>query len=139
MRLLSHLAFPVSVLLVAVFVFTAAFFPLRPLEPGAAASSVLSLPGCDLAPVRRNASFDRVALVLIDACRPDVVLERPTRFTRTASLIGSGVGHAFTAVARPPTVTLPRLKALTTGAVPGFLDVLFKWVPLAALLSPSDG
>ncbi len=36
------------------------------------------------------------------------------------------MGHAaaYTAEAAAPTVTLPRLKALTTGAIPGFLDAI---------------
>jgi len=35
-------------------------------------------------------------------------------------------GHAlpYTAIAQPPTVTLPRLKALTTGSNPCFLDAV---------------
>ena len=35
-------------------------------------------------------------------------------------------GHAlpFTAHALPPTVTLPRIKALTTGSIPNFLDAI---------------
>ena len=40
------------------------------------------------------------------------------------SLVASGQGLPFTAVAQPPTVTLPRLKALTTGSNPTFLDAM---------------
>lgn len=40
------------------------------------------------------------------------------------SLIRSGVALPFTAHASSPTVTMPRLKAMTTGSVPSFLDVI---------------
>jgi len=40
------------------------------------------------------------------------------------SIIESGHALPFTALASPPTVTLPRLKALTTGANPTFLDAI---------------
>ncbi|KAF8976595.1 major facilitator super transporter protein [Entomortierella lignicola] len=40
------------------------------------------------------------------------------------SLIDSNKAIPFTAIASAPTVTLPRLKALTTGTVPGFLDAI---------------
>lgn len=40
------------------------------------------------------------------------------------SLIRAGVALPFTAHASSPTVTMPRLKAMTTGSVPSFLDVI---------------
>lgn len=39
-------------------------------------------------------------------------------------LIASGHGLPYTAIAQAPTVTLPRLKALTTGSNPTFLDAM---------------
>ncbi len=53
---------------------------------------------------------------------PDSVLQLTT--CRFHSLIDSGHALPFTALASPPTVTLPRLKALTTGANPTFLDAI---------------
>jgi ethanolaminephosphotransferase len=38
--------------------------------------------------------------------------------------IVSGHAYPFTAHALPPTVTLPRIKALTTGSIPNFLDAI---------------
>jgi ethanolaminephosphotransferase len=40
------------------------------------------------------------------------------------SLIRDGVALPFTAHATSPTVTMPRLKAITTGSIPSFLDVV---------------
>lgn len=40
------------------------------------------------------------------------------------SLIRNGVAIPFTAYARSPTVTMPRLKAMTTGSIPSFVDLI---------------
>uniref|UniRef100_A0A1A8GXY9 Phosphatidylinositol glycan anchor biosynthesis, class G n=1 Tax=Nothobranchius korthausae TaxID=1143690 RepID=A0A1A8GXY9_9TELE len=42
----------------------------------------------------------------------------------TRHLVDRGSSHSFVAKARPPTVTMPRIKALTTGSIPGFIDVV---------------
>lgn len=44
--------------------------------------------------------------------------------TTLLSLIDANQALPFTALASAPTVTLPRLKALTTGTVPSFLDAI---------------
>lgn len=43
------------------------------------------------------------------------------------SLISSGCAIPFTAHATSPTITLPRVKALTTGSIPSFLDVILNF------------
>lgn len=43
------------------------------------------------------------------------------------SLIRTGAAIPFTAHATPPTVTMPRVKALTTGSVPSFLDLILNF------------
>lgn len=43
------------------------------------------------------------------------------------SLIRDGAAIPFTAHATPPTVTMPRVKALTTGSVPSFLDLILNF------------
>ncbi|XP_023363452.1 GPI ethanolamine phosphate transferase 2 isoform X2 [Otolemur garnettii] len=42
----------------------------------------------------------------------------------TTYLVEKGASHSFVAEAKPPTVTMPRIKALTTGSLPGFVDVV---------------
>lgn len=44
--------------------------------------------------------------------------------TEFSSLIKDGAAMPFTAHATSPTVTMPRLKAITTGSIPSFLDVI---------------
>jgi ethanolaminephosphotransferase len=43
------------------------------------------------------------------------------------SLIRSGNALPFTGHASPPTITMPRVKAITTGSVPSFLDVVLNF------------
>lgn len=43
------------------------------------------------------------------------------------SLIKDGTALPFTAHAAPPTVTMPRVKALTTGSVPSFVDLILNF------------
>jgi ethanolaminephosphotransferase len=44
-----------------------------------------------------------------------------------SSLIRSGAAIPFTAHATSPTITMPRIKALTTGSIPSFLDVILNF------------
>ncbi len=43
------------------------------------------------------------------------------------SLIGTGAALPFTAHATSPTITMPRVKAITTGSIPSFLDVVLNF------------
>ncbi len=42
-------------------------------------------------------------------------------------LIKDGFAIPFTAHATSPTITMPRVKAITTGSIPGFLDVILNF------------
>lgn len=46
---------------------------------------------------------------------------------KTSSLISSGAAIPFTAHATSPTITMPRIKAITTGSIPSFLDVILNF------------
>lgn len=65
-------------------------------------------------------SFDKLVFVVIDALRMDHVEQIPL----IQSLMYEGKARVFEAEANLPTVTLPRIKALTTGDVSVFLDVI---------------
>lgn len=45
----------------------------------------------------------------------------------TQSLLSSRKAIGYRAKAAPPTVTMPRLKAMVSGAIGGFLDVAFNF------------
>ncbi|KAL2862972.1 mannose-ethanolamine phosphotransferase LAS21 [Aspergillus lucknowensis] len=101
---------------VAILVFSLGFFPFKPLIPGLATFEE-----------SRNAPpkvFDKVVFMVVDALRSDFVYSNNSGFLFTQSLIRSGAAIPFTTYAGSPTVTMPRLKAITTGSVPSFLDVI---------------
>ncbi|TXG69863.1 hypothetical protein EZV62_004798 [Acer yangbiense] len=80
-------------------------------------------------------AVDRLVVIVLDALRFDFVA--PTTFfkeskpwmnrlpilQRLASINGSSSARIFKAIADPPTTSLQRLKGLTTGGLPTFVDV----------------
>ncbi|XP_063150949.1 GPI ethanolamine phosphate transferase 2 [Candoia aspera] len=70
--------------------------------------------------------FKKVVIVLIDALRDDFVFgSKGLQFMPyITQLVERGATHAFIAEAKAPTVTMPRIKALTTGSIPGFIDII---------------
>ncbi|KAM5285191.1 GPI ethanolamine phosphate transferase 2 isoform 1-T1 [Hipposideros larvatus] len=70
--------------------------------------------------------FSKVVIMLIDALRDDFVFgSKGVKFMPyTTYLVEKGASHSFVAEAKPPTVTMPRIKALMTGGLPGFVDVI---------------
>ncbi|EER40547.1 phosphoethanolamine transferase [Histoplasma capsulatum var. duboisii H88] len=110
---LANFLFPLAILL-----FASGFFPYKPFIPGLATFSE------DLKDIRPFAPFDRVIFMVVDALRSDFVYAKHSGFTFTRGLIESGAALPFTAHAGAPTVTMPRVKAITTGSVPSFLDVI---------------
>ncbi|KKK25071.1 hypothetical protein ARAM_003137 [Aspergillus rambellii] len=109
--LLANILIPISIL-----IFSLGFFPYKPLIPGLATfEEARNAP----API-----FNKVVFMVVDALRSDFVYSDKSGFLFTQGLIRSGAAVPFTAYAGSPTVTMPRLKALTTGSVPSFLDVI---------------
>ncbi|OPJ61963.1 GPI ethanolamine phosphate transferase 2 [Patagioenas fasciata monilis] len=70
--------------------------------------------------------FKKVVIVLIDALRDDFVFGSKGKqfMPYTAQAVEKGTSYSFIAEAKPPTVTMPRIKALMTGSIPGFIDVI---------------
>ncbi|XP_025145341.3 GPI ethanolamine phosphate transferase 2 isoform X4 [Bubalus bubalis] len=70
--------------------------------------------------------FSKVVILLIDALRDDFVFgSKGVKFMPyTNYLVEKGSSLSFVAEAKPPTVTMPRIKALLTGSLPGFIDVV---------------
>ncbi|KAL5337106.1 GPI ethanolamine phosphate transferase 2 [Aspergillus crustosus] len=103
---------------IAILVFSLGFFPYKTLIPGLATAEQDAPPEI----------FDKVIFMVVDALRSDFVYANNSGFLYTQSLIRSGAAIPFTAHAGSPTVTMPRLKAITTGSVPSFLDVILNIV-----------
>ena len=69
--------------------------------------------------------FDKVIVMVVDAMRSDFFYsESMSHMTFLHKLINDGNAVPFTAFSNPPTVTLPRLKGITTGGTPSFLDAI---------------
>ncbi|KAH3900566.1 related to GPI ethanolamine phosphate transferase 2 [Saccharomycodes ludwigii] len=69
--------------------------------------------------------FDKLVFIIIDALRSDFLYYKPmSNFTNLHKLYNEGHVWGFTAYSNPPTVTLPRLKGITTGSTPIFLDAI---------------
>lgn len=68
-----------------------------------------------------------MVLMVIDALRADFIIGESNEESMPflTKLHQSGEACSYPAKAHAPTVTLPRIKALVTGSVPGFSDVIF--------------
>lgn len=122
---LASLLFPI-----ASITFGKGFLPFKPLLSGFAtyAHDYESPP----------APFDKVVFMVIDALRSDFVYASNSSFTFTQSLVSTGSAIPFTAYASSPTITLPRVKAITTGSIPGFLDVILNFAESDEVTSLSE-
>ncbi|XP_061757481.1 GPI ethanolamine phosphate transferase 2 [Nerophis ophidion] len=117
---------------VGVAVFLRGFFPVPVKSSLSSKSRLADLPLEPLTGSPPNSSripqplFQRVVIMLVDALRDDFVLGANGRMNMpyTRHLVEKGSTLSFVAKARPPTVTMPRIKALTTGSIPGFIDVV---------------
>ncbi|CAH2293106.1 GPI ethanolamine phosphate transferase 2 [Pelobates cultripes] len=70
--------------------------------------------------------FKKTVILLIDSLRQDFVfgLKGKMHMPYMTQLLEKGTTHSFIAKAATPTVTMPRIKALMTGSIPGFIDVV---------------
>ena len=108
-------------LVAAILVFASGFFPYKAVLPGLAAWD--SAHGRSTVP----APFDKVIFMVVDALRSDFVYSNASNFFFTQSLIRSGAAVPFTGHASAPTITMPRVKAITTGSVPSFVDLVLNF------------
>jgi len=74
-----------------------------------------------------NPPVKKLVLVIVDAMRYDFIsntnyLEKMP-FAKT--MLETGKARLFKSIAKTPTVTMPRIKALTSGSITSFVDVLF--------------
>ncbi|XP_019445397.1 PREDICTED: GPI ethanolamine phosphate transferase 2 isoform X1 [Lupinus angustifolius] len=139
----------------SIFVF--GFFPVKPTLSGHSGSESFQSPTCDnngianqsdasLSPDRLKLlyqeaseippSYDRLIIMVIDGLPAEFVLGKKGQppgkafmeaMPYTQSLLAKCVGVGYHAIAAAPTVTMPRLKAMVSGAIGGFLDVAFNF------------
>ncbi|XP_041488091.1 GPI ethanolamine phosphate transferase 2 isoform X3 [Microtus oregoni] len=122
----------VAIEVVGVAIFIRGFFP-APVRSSARPEHGVETPAPEpVAGARSNWTklpsplFSKVVIVLIDALRDDFVFgSKGVKYMPyTTYLVEKGASHSFVAEAKPPTVTMPRIKALMTGSIPGFVDVI---------------
>ncbi|ORY16087.1 GPI ethanolamine phosphate transferas-like protein 2 [Clohesyomyces aquaticus] len=112
---------------VAILVFATGFFPYKPFMPGLATFEELGWEdkfGWTEAP---EPKFDKLVFMVVDALRSDFVYGKESGMEFVQSLIRDGSAIPFTAHATSPTITMPRVKAMTTGSIPSFLDVILNF------------
>ncbi|XP_031607290.1 GPI ethanolamine phosphate transferase 2 [Oreochromis aureus] len=117
---------------IGIALFLRGFFPVPVKSSFSSKSKLSDLPAEPLTGSAPNSSrlpqplFKRVVIMLVDALREDFVFGPNGRMYMpyTRHVVERGSSHSFVAKARPPTVTMPRIKALTTGSIPGFIDVV---------------
>lgn len=118
--MLFRLTFIFLIQLLAIYFFSLGFFPKKNVLNGASTFNYNVSLQNNSKPV-----FDRLILVVIDALRSDFIFDKHnSNFHFVHSKLNSGEAWGFTAFANPPTVTLPRLKGITTGSTPSFLDAI---------------
>lgn len=112
-------AYIISVLFAAVgtLVFFQSFFP--PKSGFAHQISELS----DADDSLKSKTHFRTIVMLIDALRADFIYRNDSEFAFVNSCIKKRIAIPFITRAHPPTVTLPRIKSMITGTIPGFMDV----------------
>lgn len=151
----------VSIQVFGLALFVLGFFPVKPALSGFSGVESFYPPGADSAEFQNTTNlsdsqlkylyqelslvpplFDRLILMVIDGLPAEFVLgkdgEPPVKSFKeampyTQSLLSKGRAIGYHAKAAPPTVTMPRLKAMVSGAVGGFLDVAFNFNTQALL------
>ncbi|XP_074308511.1 GPI ethanolamine phosphate transferase 2 isoform X2 [Silene latifolia] len=147
--------FAIALQLTGLTLFVLGFFPVKPALSGISGPESYRSPGNqsledydvsvmsplqlrslfqDLSQIRP--SYSRIILMVVDGLPAEFVLgkdgKRPSEaFVRampyTQSLLANKMAIGYHSKAAPPTVTMPRLKAMVSGAVGGFLDVAFNF------------
>ncbi|EGW35075.1 major facilitator superfamily protein [Spathaspora passalidarum NRRL Y-27907] len=106
--------------IVGLLLFFRGFFPSKVVLPGHNEFSSVS-PFLN----RGKPQFSKFVLMVVDAMRSDFCYsDTHSNFHFLHELINQGHAIPFTAFSNPPTVTLPRLKGITTGGTPNFLDAI---------------
>lgn len=114
----------------AIFIFLTGFLPYNSRTKSSSnwdSSLPQELNGLSLNPKHLyTPKLSKLVLIVIDALRADFILGDNIQFMPFLSdLHDKGLACTYLARAHTPTVTLPRIKALVTGNVPGFADVIF--------------
>ncbi|OWF42123.1 GPI ethanolamine phosphate transferase 2-like [Mizuhopecten yessoensis] len=131
----SYIAYKFTCMLLLYAVFLKSFFPIRNGLPGFSEKSDFSFEIFnnnvsfypEMHSTLKQPVFKKMVFILIDALRADFVFNKQSPMTSLQDLWTKGKLIRYIARVHPPTVTLPRIKALTTGSIPGFVDVVLNF------------
>lgn len=112
------IALVLSLQLTGLFYFGCGFFPKKLILSGQATFAPNLEHGLPSPP------FKKLVFVVIDAFRSDFAFSTSSNMPFIHSSIRERNAIGYTAFSSPPTVTLPRIKGLTTGSAPNFLDAI---------------
>lgn len=101
-------------------IFLKGFFPSKVVVPGFNEFHTGQSPFME----HNEAKFDKLILMVVDAMRSDFLYSDHSHMKFVHQLINENCAVPFTSYSNPPTVTLPRLKGITTGGTPSFLDAI---------------
>lgn len=106
--------------ILSIVIFSIGFFPQKVVLEGTGDFQYDKSLQAKITPV-----FDKLVFIVIDALRSDFLYyKNQSNFQFVHELLNTGDAWGFTAYSNPPTVTLPRLKGITTGSTPNFLDAI---------------
>lgn len=100
--------------------FSIGFFPQKNVLPGFNSFPEGQAPFA----MNNGPPFDKLIFIVVDALRSDFMFSNSSLMHFLHSLVQDGSALPYTAFAHPPTVTLPRLKGITTGGTPSFIDAV---------------
>lgn len=90
--------------------------------------------------------FDKIVLIVIDALGSDFIPSLNEKYASQSSptmpfveqMLKEQKGMGFKAKAATPTVTMPRIKALVSGAIPSFVDIIYNLAKDVSAVSDHD-
>jgi len=120
-RIFSGVIFLYALFAVSVWHFSQEFFPYKSLSRDFASFDEFPhLNGTKIVP-----TFNKLVFMVIDAWRWDFLFGNDSQMEYAKGHVIKGSSFSFISCARAPTVTMPRIKALTTGNSPNFIDIVF--------------
>uniref|UniRef100_A0A0N5A9F2 GPI ethanolamine phosphate transferase 2 n=1 Tax=Syphacia muris TaxID=451379 RepID=A0A0N5A9F2_9BILA len=83
--------------------------------------------GKKLRALLENEAYEKVVIIVIDAWKAGFYHKHRETMPFLSSVQDAGIAKVFNAHVQSPTVTMPRIKALTEGIVPSFADVVYNF------------
>ncbi|PVU98743.1 hypothetical protein BB559_001314 [Furculomyces boomerangus] len=112
--------------IIGICLFIKGFFPIKQQIKGKSTWEALIKDSIETTNVDEipASTHDKLVLMVVDALRNDFVFGNDSCMNFTKGLIDNKSALGYTAFAKVPTVTMPRIKALMTGTIPSYVDAV---------------